>query len=386
MFRGTKKIGPAEFSKIIAMHGGNQNAFTSTDYTAYYQALPAKHLYISFKLEADRMQGLLLDPKDFKKELQVVMEERRMRVEDNPQMLTYERFYAMAHVASPYHHPVIGWMSDINQLNVQDVRQWYRKWYTPNNARVVVVGDVVPDKVYALAKRYFGGLKPKKLPLAKKRTPLMPLGRREVTVKRPAKLPLLIMGYNTPSLLSAHARWEPYALMVLSAVLSGGDSARLPKTLVRDQQVAKETDAYYSLYNRFDSLFTIQAIPAKNRLMSTLVQAIQQQITILQRELVSEEELNRIKQQVIADNVFKQDSLLCQAREIGSLETIGLSWRDADDFVSRISAVTSQQVQAVAKKYLSQDRLSVATLDPLPMKSGEVVYDGGHLGGVSSVH
>ena len=160
MFKGTKKHGPNEFSKIISANGGRENAFTGQDYTAYFQQLEKSRLPISFELEADRMANLNLRAEDFEKEVKVVMEERRMRTEDNPQALTYEQFAATAFVSSPYHHPIIGWMDDLEHMDVNDMRSWYKHWYAPNNATLVVAGDVDPDAVFELAKKYFGDSNP----------------------------------------------------------------------------------------------------------------------------------------------------------------------------------------------------------------------------------
>lgn len=370
MFRGTKKIGPGQFSKIIAQNGGSQNAFTYYDFTAYYQNLPSRALETSFKLESDRMRHLLLDETAFKKEIQVVMEERRMRTDDNPQALTYERFAAAAHIANPYHHPVIGWMSDLRQMKAADLKKWYKQWYAPNNALLVVVGDVNPNAVYALAKRYFGPLQAQPLPTLKKAATVTPLGKRTIIVKRPAKLPYLLMGYNTPSLRTASNKWEPYALLVLTEILSGDRSARFQKILVRQKQLANYVIANYDPYSRLSNLVTIQGVPFKGVSATRLRQAIESQIQRLQRNGVRQNELNRVKNQLIAGDTFKKDSMSEQANEIGALESVGLSWQEGDAWIKRIQAVTAAQVQAVARKYLQTQRLTVATLVPQPI-SGE---------------
>ena len=163
MFKGTDKHAPGEFSRIIAENGGEENAFTGTDYTAYFQTMEASRLAVSFELEADRMRNLHLLPDELKKELQVVTEERRMRTDDNPQAKMQEHFNAMAYTNSPYKNPVIGWPSDIENYKVEDLQAWYQRWYAPNNATLVVVGDVQPKAVFALAEKYFGPLKPSEL-------------------------------------------------------------------------------------------------------------------------------------------------------------------------------------------------------------------------------
>ncbi len=368
MFKGTKKLQPGEFSRIIAENGGDENAFTSRDYTAYFQSMERSRLPVSFALEADRMRNIQLSEEEFKKEVQVVMEERRMRTEDNPQSLTYEQFNATAFMNSPYRIPVIGWMGDLESMEVEDLAQWYRKWYAPNNAIVVVAGDVQPEAVYALAKKYFGPLQPSEnLEPPKPRVEVPQRGMRRITVQAPAELPYLLMGYKVPVLPTAEDAWEPYALEVLAGVLDGGNSARLAQELVRGRQIAASVGAGYDLYDRQESLLLLDGTPAKGQDIVTLEQALRAQIQQLHEVPVSAAELARVKAQVVAAKVYELDSVFYQAMQIGALEAIGLDWRLLEDYVPRIQAITAEQVQQVAKKYLLEERLTVAVLDPLPM-------------------
>ncbi|MCP4041438.1 MAG: insulinase family protein, partial [Gammaproteobacteria bacterium] len=233
MFKGTGKYEPGEFSRIVAAEGGSENAFTSRDYTAYYQQLAKDRLEVSFRLEADRMTGLILEQEEMLKERDVVAEERRLRTEDKPRSRAYEQFISTAYQTSPYHHPVIGWMADINGYTLEDLQSWYSRWYQPNNAVLVVAGDVEPVAVLKLANRYFGALPSNPIQQPKPRPEVEQLGQRRITVKVPAKLPYLVMGYKTPNLSTAAEAWEPYALAVLAAVLDGDDSARLSRHLIR---------------------------------------------------------------------------------------------------------------------------------------------------------
>ncbi len=368
MFKGTKNLAPGEFSRIIAEHGGRENAFTSRDYTAYFQSMERSRLPVSFELEADRMRNLLLQPEEVAKETRVVMEERRLRTEDNPQALTYEQFNATAFLNSPYRIPVIGWMNDLENLRLEDLQVWYQKWYAPNNATLVVVGDVQPEAVHALAQQYFGPLEPSPdLAPPKPRPEIPQRGTRRIEVKAPAELPFLIMGYKVPVLLTAGEEWEAYALEVLAGVLDGGNSARLSRSLVRGSQVAAEAGAGYSLYGRQQSLLTLSGTPSPGQDIAALEQALREQIRLLREQPVSAGELERVKAQVVAANVYEQDSAFYQAMKIGTLETVGLDWRVLDDYVPRIRAVTAEQVQAVARKYLHDDSLTVGVLDPQPM-------------------
>jgi len=369
MFKGTDKHPAGEFSRIIAENGGSENAFTGRDYTSYFQQLEKSRLPVAFALEADRMRHLQLPPKEFDKEVKVVMEERRMRTEDKPSALTYEKFMATAFQVNPYHNPVIGWMDDLKALTVKDLRNWYHTWYSPNNATLVVAGDVEPQTVYALAKQYFGPLEPSVLPVEKPRKEPEQLGERRLIVKRPAELPVLLMGYKVPVLRTAGEPWKAYALEVLANILDGGDSARLSRDLVRGSQIAAGASAGYDLLARHDSLLTLQGTPAQGHSVSELEAALRKQIARLRDTLVHRDELERIKAQVTAAKVYQMDSVFYQAMQIGMLETVGLDWREGERYVERVNAVTPEQIQQVAREYLSDDHLTVAVLEPLPLES-----------------
>jgi zinc protease len=369
MFKGTQKLEPGEFSRIIAANGGRENAFTSRDYTAYFQRLEKSRLKVSFELEADRMRGLQLTDEEFQKEVRVVMEERRLRTEDKPESYTYEQFNAVAQLTSPYRTPVIGWMEDLESLKVGDLKAWYQRWYAPNNATVVVAGDVKGDEVYKLAKEYFGPLKPSKdIQAPKPQTEPIQKGQRRIQVKMPAQLPYLIMGYPVPSLAGASPEWEAYALEVLAGVLDGGDSARLPTRLVR-QGILTSAGAGYSLDSRLSGLFLLEAVPVQGGTIKKAEEALMQEVKALQDKVITTEELERIKAQVVASNVFERDSIFYQAMQIGVYETVGIGWKRLDEYVEKIQAVTPEQVQTVARKYLVSDHLNVAELVPLPMDS-----------------
>ena len=369
MFKGTSKHGPGEFSKVIAANGGRENAFTARDYTAYFQQLEKSRLPISFEMEADRMRHLTLPEEEFAKEVKVVMEERRMRTEDDPRSLTYEKFIATAFTSNPYHNPIIGWMNDLKNLEVEDLRQWYRKWYAPNNATLVVVGDVDPKEVYTLARRYYGGLSRSNMikPLKPRIEPEQQ-GMRYVSVEAPAKLPYLLMGYKVPVLKTAQQDWEPYALEVLAGVLDSGASARFSKRLVRDKQVAAGLSVSYNPYAMHEELFVLGGTPTASKSIKELQQAINEEIVLLKQQAVTAAELERIKAQVVASKVYEKDSLFYQAMQMGTLETVGLGWQRMDEYADKVRAVTAEQIMQVAKKYLIEKSLTVAELKPLSLQ------------------
>lgn len=366
MFKGTPKHPPGDFSKRIAALGGQENAFTNTDYTAYFEKIAATHLDTALKLEADRMQHLLFDPSEFKKELKVVQEERRMRTDDNPQALTLERFLATAHLASPYHHPVIGWMSDLEQMRVQDASQWYERYYAPDNATLVVVGDVKPKAVRELAKRYFGSIPSQKPQPQKHHVEPPRLGKKTVAVHAPAQVPMLLSGYTVPSVktLDPQHPYEPYALELIAGILDAGQNGRLTKNLVRGQQVASSADASYNLYARYQTQFMLYGVPSQTHSIQNLNEAFQSEIKRLKETPVSMAELKRIKTQIIAQKTFERDSLFGQAMELGLLETIGLGWQASETYIDNIKRITPEQLQATATRYFIKKNLTQAELIP----------------------
>lgn len=365
MFKETENLESGEFSKIISENGGSQNAFTGRDYTAYFQTLEKDRLEVSFRLEAERMRNLIIDEAELIKERDVVSEERRLRTEDNPQALLREAFNATAFMNSPYHHPVIGWMSDINHYQKADLVDWYQKWYAPNNAVVVVVGDVEPDAVYQLAKKYFGPLQPEQTATVKPQVEVEQRGERYIKLKAPAQLPYLMMGWKVPVITTAEIEWEPYALDVLAGILSGTSSSRFSKELVREQQVAAGVSAYNNNFSRLDDMFIIGGTPAQGKSIDDLQTAIQQQLDALKMTPVSDAELQRVKTQVVASEVYELDSVFYQAMQLGMLETIGLDWQLSEQYVDKIKSITAEQVQQVARKYFIDDRLTVGELEPV---------------------
>lgn len=380
MFKGTPDYPAGKFSEIIAANGGKENAFTSKDYTAYFQRIASDKLELCLTMEADRMRNLILDEAEFLKEVEVVKEERRLRTDDKPTGLLYERFNAMAYTNSPYRQPIIGWMEDLDSMTIDDLRTWYKSWYAPNNATLVVVGDVDADEVFMLAKEYFSPLPIVELPVRKPRHEVEQYGVQRLTMQLPAEIPTLLMGYKVPVLINAELVSEAYALEVLAGLLDGGDSARLSRNLIRGQQLATSMNAGYSLYARHQDLFTFSAIPSKGVSMEQLEAAIKNEIEAIINTPPEQKELDRVIAQVLASSVYEQDSSFYRAMQIGILETLGLGWKTKDEYIDKVKAVTAEQVQQVAKKYLVDKHLSVAILDPLPIKNQAVQDNGAQAG------
>ncbi|MFO7543194.1 MAG: pitrilysin family protein [Thiobacillus sp.] len=368
MFKGTKTVPPGEFSKRIAAAGGRENAFTSRDYTAYFQQMQKDRLELAMQLEADRMANLVISDELFSKEVQVVMEERRLRTDDQPQSVVYERLMATAYQAHPYRRPIIGWMDDLQNMTGQDARDWYDRWYAPNNATLVVAGDVKAEDVVALAKRTFGALPARALPERKPQAEPEQVGGKRIVVKAPAKLPYLLMAWHVPTLKDWEKDSMPYALQILAGVLSGNDSARLQKSLVKTQQIAVNASAGYDAVSRGPGLFMVDASPAPGKSVAALEKAIRAELERVKREGISPAELARVKAQVIAADVYQRDSLFYQAMQLGEYVTTGLPPEALTRRVDKLRAVTAAEVQAAAQQWLQDDRLSVAELDPQALK------------------
>jgi len=367
MFKGTPKVPVGEFSRRIAMLGGRENAMTNRDFTLYYQQIAKQYLPKMMELEADRMANLIFTKDEFDREMKVVMEERRLRTDDSPRGNVYEQLLATVYTAAAYRHPVIGWMDDLVNMRVEDVQAWYKAWYVPNNAMLVVTGDVRPDEVRALAERYYGKLKARPLPLRKTQLEAPQKGIKRIWIKAPAENPYMVMAYKVPRLHDVERDVDPYALEVLSAVLNGYDNARLTRELVREQRLADDVNVGYDSINRGESLFVLDGTPANGHTTDEIERALREEIQRIAKNGVSEEELKRVKAQVVAGQIYKRDSVFGQGMEIGVAEISDISWHQIDRMLDKVKDVTSAQVQAVAAKYFNDDNLTVATLLPQPI-------------------
>lgn len=367
MFKGTKTIGPGEFSARVAALGGRENAFTSRDYTGYFQQVEKSKLADVMALEADRMNNLVLAKDEFAKEIQVVMEERRWRTEDQAQSLVYEQLLAVAFTTSPYRRPIVGWMDDLVAMTVDDARDWYHTWYTPSNAVLVVAGDVDPDEVMKLAEADYGTIKPHALPERKPQIEPEQRGRRTVDVKAPADNPYVALSFHVPKLVKVSEDVEPYALELLAAALDADENGRLTRNIVRGSRVANQAGAGYDMTSRGPALFILDGTPAAGHTTAEVEAALRAEIAKIAADGLTDEELRRIKTQYVAGRIYKRDSIFAQGMEAAQLEMLGFSYDDADRILERIRGVSSAQVQAVAKKYFGDDTLTVATLLPQPV-------------------
>jgi zinc protease len=376
MFKGTPTVKAGDFSRKVAALGGRENAFTSKDYTGYYQQIPAARLEDVMRLESDRFAHNQWSDEDFRKELEVVKEERRLRTEDNPHALLHEAMTATIYQAAPYRRPIVGWMSDLEAMTPDDARAFYKRWYTPTNATVVVAGDVQVPQVRAWAEKYYGSLPAHALPARKPREEPVQSGLRRIDFKAPAEQSYVALAFKVPGFVPAAldpakadaASDDALALTVLSAVLAGYDNARLERALTQgDDPVADSAGAYCGMAARGPQLCTLYGVPATGKTAAQVEQALRAQVVRIAAEGVSEAELQRVKNQWVAGEVYKQDSVFNQARILGVHWINGFPL-DADErLIARLRAITAAQVKEVAGRYFGDDALTVATLLPQPV-------------------
>lgn len=369
MFKGTPDLKPGEFSRRVAALGGRENAFTGRDYTGYYQQIPSSALEEVMKLEADRFARNQWDDDEFRREVEVVKEERRLRTEDNPRALMWEQLSAQAYLASPYRRPVVGWMSDLDAMTAADVREFYRRWYVPSNAALVIAGDVDPARARELATRYYGPIaRGEPLPPRKPREEPPQRGLRRFEFKAPAEQALVALAFKVPKLESLQGSEDAFALTVLAAVLDGYPGARIDRALTQGEgRVADRAGAYSGLVGRGPQLFVLDGVPAPGKSTAELEAALRGQVARIAREGVSEAELNRVKTQWVSSQVYKLDSVFNQARELGSYWVQGLPLDTGDRIIERLRAVTASQVQDVAARYFGDDQLTIGVLRPQPI-------------------
>lgn len=361
MFKGTFTYGPRMFATLVEQNGGQDNAFTGQDLTSYFVNIAADKLDLVIALEADRMRNLLLDPKEFQSERMVVMEERRLRTEDDPEGFLAEELSAIAFLAHPYRSPTVGWMEDIRRLSVEELRTFYRTYYVPNNALVVAAGDFKAADLLEKMRQQFGpiprGAEPPPVEAVEPRQN----GERRVTVRKEAQVPLVFVGYQVPNYTSKDAP----ALELLSTILSEGRSSRLYRRLVYEQQIALNAGGEYAYFSADPNLFWFFATGQPGQSPEALEQALVREVERLKTELVSDAELERAKNQIEASFVFRQDSVYSRVSLLARFELIG-GWRLEKAFVPAIRAVTAASLRRAAQTYFPDERRNVGVLVPIP--------------------
>ncbi|MEY4949524.1 MAG: hypothetical protein RL698_1735 [Pseudomonadota bacterium] len=368
MFKGTKAHGPEEYSKIISRNGGNENAFTSDDMTTYFATLASDRAAVEVDLEADRMRGIELSKDNFEPERQVVMEERRMRTDNNPIAFLLETLNAATFLEHPYRQPTIGWAKDIEGWTLEDLQRHYDTYYQPNNAVFVAVGDFDAKALGDLVAGKFGSIPRGPEPPKMRTTEPPPRGAKRITVEKPAKLPFVAMQYHAPNLHHA----DSPALEMLAGVLSNGKSSRFYRDLVHRDRLALEADASYDRTSIDDKTFTIGGQPQPGVPIEKLEAALVAQIEAIRKTPPSKEELDRVRAQMESGFVFAQDSMFYRGMLLGTYEMAG-GWRQIDDYLPSLAKVTPEDVQRVAREYLKPENRTTGVLVPLPIDASAPV-------------
>jgi zinc protease len=381
MFKGTPTLKPGEFSRRVAALGGRDNAFTSRDATAYHQQIPANRLEEVMQLEADRFANTQWADDEFKREIEVVKEERRLRTDDSPRAQLFEAANAVAFTAAPYRRPIVGWMSDLDAMTPADVRSFYRQWYVPSNAAVVIAGDVDVAEVKALAEKYYGVIPAGATPLRKPRLEPLQAGVRRLDHKASASQAYVSLMFKVPQMDASgladapagapgpSASQDALALTVLSAVLDGYSGARLDRALTQGEgRVADSAGAYNGLLGRGPQIFALYGVPAPGQTAQQVIDALRQQVAQIAKDGVNEAELNRVKTQWVAGEIYKLDALFNQARELGSHWVNGFPLDASARLVARLRTISAAEVQSVAARYFGDDQLTQAVLVPQPLE------------------
>jgi zinc protease len=365
MFKGTKKVGPEEYSKIIQRNGGNDNAFTSEDYTTYFATIASDRLPVVIELESDRMHNLGFEDAQFTPELHVVMEERRLRTDNNPISALFEQISSVAYAAHPYQWPIIGWMNDLKQATRQDAMDYYRTYYTPGNALIVCVGDFSADRLRAELENGFGPVPAGDPPPPVRAVEPEQQGENRTVLAREAELPFVALAYHVPNLKSK----DGYALEVLSAILAGGKSARLYQSLVYEKRLARDVGASYDLTSVDPGLFVVYGQPLPGKTAKTVENELLSQLESLKRTPVSQRELMTATNGLEASFVMAQDSLFYQGMLLGQYEMAG-DWRALDNYLPGVQAVSADDLMRVASFYFTARNRTVGILEPLPVSTG----------------
>jgi zinc protease len=362
MFKGTPTHGRGQFAELVERNGGQNNAFTTQDMTSYFVNIAADRLDLVLDLEADRMRNLLLDPKEIDSERQVVIEERRTRTDDDPDGFLGEAVNAIAFKAHSYGQPIIGWMEDLTRITPAQIRAFYDVYYVPGNAIIAAAGDFKAAELLDKITRRFGAI-PRAAAAAPPVLAIEPAqeGERRVGLRKQAQLPIVYLAWHAPNHRSADAP----ALDLLSTVLSGGRASRLYRHLVAERQLALEAGGDYSYFSLDPNLFWFWATPMPGQTPETLEKELLAEMERLKREPVTEEELQRAKNQVEAAFVFREDSIYRRASLLARFELIG-GYAKKDDFLAQIRAVTAADLQRVARSWFPPERKNVGILLPTP--------------------
>ncbi len=361
MFKGTEKIGPEEYSEIIQRYGGTSNAFTAEDVTAYWSVLPSSKVEVALELEADRMQNAVF--REFESEKNVVMEERRWRTDNSPWSALYEQVRAAAFVSHPYHNPVIGWMDDLKSITLDDVRKHYETYYTPNNAILVISGDIDADRAFNLAEKYFGDIPKGPTPPPVRSVEPPQRGERKVKVRKEGFTYYFDAAYHIPKFTDP----DMPAIEVLANILGRGKSSRFYRVLVQEKGLANNVWVWAN--DGLDpSLFFISATLQRGKTPEEFEEVLDSLIKDVQTNGVTDEELERAKEMLSANFVYSLQSTQGRGMAVGEYTILGGKANTINEYIPRLMKVTRDDVMRVAQKYLIEDNRTIGIFEPIPPK------------------
>ncbi len=364
-FKGSTHMKPGEYSKRIAAMGGVDNAFTATDYTAYFEIIPSEHVDEVLGMEAERFARLTLDAKEYAKEIRVIMEERRMRTDDDPNSRMFEELSAVALRLSPYRNPVIGWMQDLRRLTIEDVRAFYRRYYVPGNAVVVIVGDVDFAHVKRVVGRTLGRIRKRPAPPRFRPVEPEPLGSKRMVARLPgARLPMTVIAMPVPAWRPGRNDREAAALTVATEILSGGRSAVLTRRLVDEGRKAFSAGAGYDPFSMDTDLWNAYGMLGPKQTPEAFERAFWRVIRDMAAKGPTPAQLAAAKRRIVADEVFAQDSLYLRAREIGEMESVGIGANRRGRWLALLRAVSADDVRRALKRWIRPERATTGVLLP----------------------
>lgn len=369
MFKATKNLKSGEFSKTVARNGGRDNAFTSYDYTGYHQSVAVDRLPIVMKIEADRMRNLIIDKVQIEPERQVVLEERRSRTDNSPGAKLGEQINAALFLNYPYRNPIIGWEHEIRGLTVADLRSFYDSWYRPNNAILVVAGDITAKELRPLAEKYYGGIEAKPVPPRIRNSEPPHNAARQVTLRNAqVRQPSWRRHYLAPS-LGYGTRKHVYPLEVLAQIIGGGATSRLYRSLVIDQKIAISAGAFYDGDGLGPAKFGFYASPRPKVEMAKLQAAMDVEIRKILKDGVTDAEVSRAITTMQAKAIYARDSMRSGARVLGAALAAGHTIEDVESWPDRIGAVTAASILDAAKAVFVHKQSVTGLLLPAEKKA-----------------
>ena len=362
MFKGTEKFAAGEFSSAIKKIGGTENAFTGRDFTGYYQKVSKEYLSMCLKYEADRMTNLQLTNDDLTSEREVVKEERRLRTEDQPISVIFEKIGLHILGMTDYGIPIIGTMDDLNNITLRDLENWYKKYYKPSNATLIISGNFDRKSVKDEIKLYFGNIENHEMELNRVSSEKLEMSFDEIRMKEKLPNPILILSYVKPKFTDLSVK-DAYALEILLEIMDGSFSSRFTSNII-DKKIAINTFISHDLYSRKKSIISIGGIPRQNVSLVSLKESIINEFMNLYNDGLLDKELSNTKARIIASNIYKFDSIFSQTMSVGQLESKNLSWNLLDEYIINVNSVTEQDIREAARKYIIDSKVQISLVEP----------------------